>query len=292
MYNSVLTRKQKINSGIHFIGVSLLFFICFLVIDNTHLMAQGNLMIAPHRIVFEGQKRVMDVTLANTGQDSAKYSISFLQYRVNDDGGYEDVKTPDPGQKFADQNIRFFPRTVMLGPNEAQVVKLQLIKSDQLEPGEYRSHIYFRAIPNQKVLGEAENKKDSSGFSIKIVPIFGISIPVIIRVGESTTILNITDIKLITAADGTKKLLLSIHRTGNMSSLGDVTISYIAPNGKATKIGLEEGVAVYTPNLLRRLEVALDNNSSVDLSKGKIHVAYTSQSETRTVKLAEADLAL
>ena len=63
-------------------------------------------------------------------------------------------------------------------------------------------------------------------------------------------------------------------------------------NGKETKIGLTTGVAVYTPNLLRRMKVVLENKSTPDLSKGKIHVLYSSESDTRPVKLAEADLAL
>lgn len=291
MYISVTTYTQKFRSKVHAIGLFFLLFIIFSVLCNANVMAQGNLLIAPHRIVFEGQKRVMEVNLANVGQDSAKYSISFLQYRMTEDGAYEEITTPDPGQNFADKNIRFFPRSVMLGPGESQVVKLQLTKSEQLEPGEYRSHLYFRALPNQKALGEEDTKKDTTSISIKIVPIFGITIPVIIRVGESTTTLNITDLKLETA-DSTKKLLLTIHRTGNMSVIGDISISHIAPNGKETKIGLVNGIAIYTPSPLRRLKVDLENKSTVDLGKGTIRVLFSSQSDTRPEKLAEAELVL
>ena len=38
------------------------------------LLAQGNLLITPRRVVFEGTKRSMDLNLANTGQDSATYA--------------------------------------------------------------------------------------------------------------------------------------------------------------------------------------------------------------------------
>lgn len=290
MYISVITHAQKFRSKVHGIGLFFLLFIIFSVLCNANVMAQGNLLIAPQRVVFEGQKRVMEVNLANAGQDSAKYSISFLQYRMTEDGAIDEITTPDPGQNFADKNIRFFPRSVMLGPGESQVVKLQLTKSEQLEPGEYRSHLYFRALPNQKALGEEDTKIDSTSISIKIVPIFGITIPVIIRVGESTTTLNMTDLKLETAADGANKLLLTIHRTGNMSVIGDISISHIAPNGKETKIGLVKGIAVYAPNPLRRLKVDLENKSTVDLGKGTIRVLFSSQSDTRPEKLAEAEL--
>ena len=292
MCNSEIQLLKKIRSDFNFLRLCLFFSVSFLVLINANLFAQGNLLITPKRVVFEGQKRVMEVTLANVGQDSAKYNISFLQYRVNADGAYEGITVPDPGQNFADKNIRFFPRTVRLAPSESQVIKLQLTKIEQLEPGEYRSHLYFRAVPNQKALGEEDTKIDSTAIAIKIIPIFGITIPVIIRVGESSTTVNITNLKLETAADGTNKLLLTITRSGNMSAYGDLLISHISSNGKESKIGLIQGVAVYTPNLLRRLQIDLENKPSVDLHKGTIRVLYSSQSDTRQAKLAEAELTL
>ena len=288
MYHSPIQSTQKIRSGILLFGISIILFL----FSTSSLMAQGNLLITPHRIVFEGQKRVMEVNLANTGQDSAKYTISFLQYRMTEDGAYVEITTPDPGQNFADKNIRFFPRSVMLGPNETQVVKLQLTKGELLAPGEYRSHLYFRSLPNQKGLGDDEAKRDTTAITIRILPIFGITIPVIIRVGESNTTTTISDLKLEKGTDGNNKLLLTINRTGNMSAFGDVLISHRSTNGKETQIGLVKSVAVYTPNSLRKLKVDLDNKSSIDLSKGTIHVLFSSQSDTRPVKLAEAELVL
>jgi hypothetical protein len=255
-------------------------------------MAQGNLLIYPQRVVFEGQKRIMEMSIANTGQDSANYTLSFLQYKLNDDGIYEKITIPEPGQNFADKNIRFYPRSVMLGPNESQVVKLQLTKSDQLGPGEYRSHLYFRALPTHNALGEKDTKVDTTNISINITPIFGITVPVIIRVGKSTTILNITDLKLEKTTDGTNKLQLCINRTGNMSAFGDISVTHFAPDGKETKIGLIKGVAVYTPNSVRKLKVNLENISSVDLSKGVIRVLFFSQNIKRIEKLAEAEFTL
>jgi uncharacterized membrane protein len=291
MCNSVMFLLKNLKSRFRFRGLSFFLFLILTVFFNVHLKAQGNLMVNPKRVVFEGQKRIMEVNLSNVGLDSAKYSISILQLRMTDDGKFEEITTPDPGQNFADKNIRFFPRSVILAPNETQVVKLQLTKSDQLEPGEYRSHLYFKSLNELKALGEEVTKNDST-VSIKIIPVFGITIPVIIRVGESNTILNITDLKLETAPDGSIKLNLKINRTGNMSAFGDLSISYIAPNGKKTKIGLAKGIAVYSPNFLRNVKVDLEINSEIDLSKGAIKVLYESQLDTRPEKLAEAELVL
>jgi hypothetical protein len=292
MYTSVFTNKNKLKARAHFAGLSFFLFISFSLLCGSQLKAQGNLLISPHRVVFEGQKRVMEINLANTGQDSAKYSVSFLQYKMNEDGAFEEITAPEPGLNFSDKNVRVFPRIVMLGPNESQVIKLQLTKSDELTPGEYRSHIYFRAIANQKALGEQDIKKDSSAISIKLVAVFGITVPVIIRIGESTTTLKLTDLKIEKGTDGINRLLLSINRSGNMSAYGDITIIYKAPNGTETQIGLVNGVAVYTPLAVRKMKIDLDNKSDLDLSKGTIRAVFSSNDDTHPVKLAEAELAL
>jgi hypothetical protein len=272
--------------------VPVIFIIVFSFLSSYKVMAQGNLQVTPTRLIFDGSRKFINVNLVNIGKDSADYTISFIQYRMSDESSVEEITTPDPGQRFADKYIRYFPRSVMLGPGEFQIIKLQLINSEQLESGEYRSHLYLRALPEEKILGNEEKKDTTTALSIKIIPIFGISIPVIIRVGESNTVLNITDLKLEKTADGHNRLYLTIHRTGNMSTIGDISVSYRAPNGKETKLGVTEDMVIYTPNLLRRFTIDLEKNSSVVINKGIIHVTYTMKKGNNAVKLAEADLSI
>src|SRR5258706_364758 len=157
------------------------FFIILLILPlvfSIRTMAQGNLLLMPRRVVFEGSKRYEELNLANTGVDTARYVISLMHVRMKEDGGFEEILKPDSGENFADRFIRFFPHTVTLGPAESQVVKIQLTNINELTPGEYRSHIYFRAIPQKAPLGEDKAVADSA-ISIHLTPIFGISIPVI-----------------------------------------------------------------------------------------------------------------
>lgn len=271
------------------------FAIAFLLISflsTINMSAQGDLLITPRRVVFDGTKRVMELNLANTGKDTAKYNVSIIQYRMNEDGSFEEITVPDPGQNFADKNIRFFPRTVTLGPNEAQSVKMQVTNTDQLAPGEYRSHVYFRAVPKEVALGQADTKKDSTAVSIKLVPIFGITIPVIIRVGASTTKVTLSDLKMSYLNDTTTHLEIKFNRTGNMSIYGDIKVMHVSPSGKETPVATVSGIAVYTPNAARRFTVELDSKAHVDLHKGSIKVTYFAQSDTRPEKYAETELKL
>lgn len=292
MNNSVIQLIKKNKLRIKSYGQFNLLVIGLLIIFNIQVKAQTNLQISPSRIVFDGQTKIMELELTNQGQDSAKYSISFIQIRMTDDGKFETITSPDPDQKFSDKNIRFFPRSVRLGPNETQIIKLQLIKGEQLSSGEYRSHLFFKSLIPIKALDAGDIKKDTSAVLFAIVPTFGITVPIIIRVGENTNTNNISDLKIENVTDGTKKLNLTINRYGNMSVYGDIIVTYISSNGKETKIGLSKGVAVYTPNKIHRIKVTLDNKPNVDFSKGVLKVLFTTQSEIRPIKLAEAQLTL
>lgn len=279
--------KSKSNIGKFFKGLLLLS-----LIFSTEGFAQGNLLITPRRVVFDGSRRVMELNLANTGQDSSKYNVSLIQYRMNDDGSFVEITEPDPGQNFADKNIRFFPRTVTLGPNEAQVVKMQVTNTDKLAPGEYRSHVYFRSVPKQIALGEEDPTRDTTAVSVKLTPIFGITIPVIIRIGASTTAVTLSDLQYEMFNDTTNILNLIFNRSGNMSIYGDLKIVHISASGKETQIGAINGIAVYTPNTLRKVRIELDNVKNVNYKSGKIKVTFSSQSDTKPEKYAEAELEL
>jgi P pilus assembly chaperone PapD len=266
--------------------------IVFMLFYTTNLMAQGNLMIFPRRVVFEGPKRSQTLNLANTGVDTARYNISFVQYRMKENGAFEEITQPDFEENFADKYIRFFPRSVILAPNDAQAVKIQLVKTNQMSPGEYRSHLYFRAVPAEKPLGEKDVLKDTASMSIKLVPVFGITVPVIIRVGESTAKVSISDVSFAMVNDTIPVLSMAFNRTGNMSVYGDIAIDYISPQGKVTRVSFIQGMAVYTPNPIRRLKVDFDKTLGINYSRGKLHIVYSSQSDTKPEKLAETELIL
>jgi hypothetical protein len=255
-------------------------------------MAQGNLLLTPRRIVFEGNMRSVDLNLANVGSDTATYAISIVQIRMTEDGNFETITEPDPDQYFSGQNLRFFPRSVTLGPNEAQTVKIQLVKAAQLAPGEYRSHFYFRAVPKEKPLGEEEAVTDPSSITVRLTPVFGITIPAIIRIGQSTTKTTITDISLEETDDTNWSISLTFNRSGNFSVYGDLAVDHISENGKVTRVGVANGIAVYTPNTLRRFRFNLNNVEGVDMNSGKLRLSFSAPSDVKPEKYAEAEVNL
>ncbi|HRD57895.1 MAG TPA: hypothetical protein PK504_07580 [Ferruginibacter sp.] len=256
----------------------------FLLHISFFAVAQGDLLIAPKRIVFDGSKRVEEINLANIGKDTATYTISFMQYRMDENGKFEPVSDQDSTLKFAHKNLRFFPRTVTLAPKEAQSVKVQVIKTNELTTGEYRSHLYFRAVPNKNDLGdEAPEPTQDSGFSIKLTPVFGISIPVIIRVGETYSTSHFSNAKFEFIQQTHPALSITLNRTGNISAYGDIAVNYIGANKKAIPVCFMKGLAVYVPNSKRILQLPLVQKEGVDYKSGKLQVVYTDQSPKAAV---------
>lgn len=289
--NQLTTFKQRLlNRILSFIcAFSALLFAQLIFPISAH--CQGNLLLMPRRVVFEGAKKYEELNLANTGKDTARYVISLMHVRMREDGSFEEITEPGPGENFADKYLRFFPRSVVLGPDESQVIKIQLNRTNELTPGEYRSHIYFRAVPNEAPLGQTLPVKDST-ISVKLVPIFGISIPVIIRVGENDAAVTLSNPEIEIAEDTLHILNMTFNRKGNMSVYGDLSVNYISEQGKTISAGIIKGIAVYTPNQLRRFRLNLENHPGIDYHSGKLHVTYTTPAESKSATIAEMDIVL
>jgi hypothetical protein len=171
-------------------------------------------------------------------------------------------------------------------------VKVQLVRATQLAPGEYRSHFYFRAVPKIRPLGEEEAVRDSTTISVRLTPVFGITIPAIIRSGESNTKVTLSDLALAIAEDATPTLNLKFNRTGNFSVYGDLAVDHVSPQGIVTRVGAANGIAVYTPNTARRFQFNLNKVPGVDFRSGKLLVVFSASSDVKPVRYAEAELKL
>lgn len=211
---------------------------------------------------------------------------------MTENGAFEQISEPDPGQLFADKNIRFFPRTVTLAPAEAQVVKVQLYRANQLSEGEYRSHFYFRAVPKVNPLGETEQDTDTSAISVVIRPIFGITIPVIVRVGNPHANVILSNLSLKRINDTIPDFSLTFNRSGNASIYGDLAVYHISPQGKETKVGIANGIAVYTPNTKRIFHFNLNNVPGVDYTSGTLRAVFSAPSDVKPERYAEGELQL
>ena len=248
----------------------------------------GSLLVAPTRVVFSGARRTAEISLINTGSRAATYRISLIRLRMNERGDVQEIEDGQPGERFADALVRFSPQQVTLEPRVGQTVRIALRKPADLETGEYRSHLLFRELPRADASGE-ESKPD--GVAIRLVPIFGVSIPVIVRHGPLTSLLLLENTRLVDSAPGEAMLQVTLKRQGDSSVCGNLEVAYLPDRGSRVEIGRIQGVAVYTPNLSRLIRIPLRGLEAGALGRGRLVVTFTAtDSVSPLVALAEIAL--
>ncbi len=259
----------------------LLYTFIFISGFSYSLKAQGNLLITPMRVVFDGAKQNQELSLVNIGKDTATFSISLLQYNMKEDGSLLKIERIEEMQRSAEPYLRIFPRQVTLAPGEPQVIMLQCRRQADMPSGEYLSHLYFRAENDISPLGLKQADQDSTKLTINLIPIYGLCIPVIIRTSDVNVSASLTDLKLESPKESSPNLKFNINRFGNISTYGDIIVDYIPAQGKATQIGFIRGVGVYTDINKRNVTIKLNTPSNSVLRKGKLKVRYITNDETK-----------
>ncbi|MBS1914570.1 MAG: molecular chaperone [Bacteroidetes bacterium] len=257
--------------------------------DAMRAQTPGDLLVTPTRVVFESGKRIETLTLINRGQDSATYRISLVQFRMKRDGSLERIDSVDPGQKSANDMIRFFPREVTIAPGESQNVRVQVRIPDSVAQGEYRSHIFFRGVPKQTALvPTADTSKNE--FSVNLKAVYGVSLPVIVRNGNLKATVQISDIQLKRGDSSNREVLsLTFHREGMASVCGTVRVTFVPNSGESTQLASLGGVAIYTPNEERTFKMPIAVPSGLDLRNGRIKVEYLAISDASSEMLASGE---
>lgn len=250
-----------------------------IIVFSFRAEAQGDLLVTPKRVVFEGNKQKEVLYLLNMGEDTTTYSVSFVQKNMKEDGSFVDVAETELGQQFADSYLRIFPRKITLAPKEGQSIALQYRRKGDMKAGEYRSHLYFRSEKDYTALGDKGASKDSKSLSVQLIPIFGMSIPIIIRTGETDVTATISDLKLETQDETVQNLSFIINRLGNISLYGDIRVQFIPEKGKPYEIGAINGLGVYTSINKRNISLRLDATTKKPLTKGTLKVTYSSNSD-------------
>ena len=248
-------------------------------------------MVSPTRVVFEGNERSKQINLINNGAETGRFKISFVRRNMTAEGQIIDVDEKEAGM-YSDEMVRFSPRLVTLAPGQSQTVRLMLRKKSGTVDGEYRSHMMFQSLPDpaaSDVSNLASEKAES--LSIKLIPVVGITIPVIVRQGKLNTKVSLSDFEMKQAntVKAHSVLSLKINRDGNQSVYGDFRVHFTPKGGIPVVVGQVNGVAVYTSTDSRMLDIQLQTPSAFNLSNGELHVTYLEAGkDERSGLIAEA----
>jgi len=245
----------------------------------------GDLLVAPTRIILDGRKGT-EIVLNNIGDEPATYRISVEFRRMTPDGNLEDVAAPTPQEQAAADMIIYAPRRVTLPPNEPQSIRIAARPPQGLPDGEYRVHLLFRAVPaaNPVAVTPADQPK---GLQFQLTPIYGVTIPVIVRLGNLQATAGISNVAL-QRSDGKSTIDLDLTRSGSRSTFGEVRV---LKAGVKDPIAIQKGVAVYTEIGTRHLSIPVDDTYKGEIA-GPVTVQYIETYQDGNEKLAETQAVL
>ena len=246
----------------------------------------GDLLVAPTRIVLDGRKGA-EVILNNIGEEPATYRVSIEFRRMTPEGGLVDVPAPTAEDQKAADMILYQPRKVVLAPRQPQAIRIVARPPQGLPDGEYRVHLLFRAIPPSNPVVQAAAAEPAKGLRFQLTPVYGVTIPVIVRLGNLRATAGIANVRL-DKKDGKSFVSLDLSRSGERSTFGEVRV--LKPGVRAP-IAIQKAVAVYKEVGVRHLAIPLDDAHQASAA-GPVTVQYVETFDDGSHVIAETQTVL
>lgn len=243
----------------------------------------GDLLVAPTRLVLNGS-RGAEVIIKNVGEETATYRISVELRRMLPNGALSEVIEPSAEEKTAQDMVFYAPRKVTLPPNQPQSVRVSARVPANLPDGEYRVHLLFRAIPDPKPVGAGE---DIQGVGFRLTPIYGVTIPVIIRLGNLEAKAGLAAVHLL-EANGRKAIALDLVRNGSRSTYGEIRV---LKEGVKEPIAELKGVAVYRELTTRHVTIPIAPEDEAK-ALGAVKVQYFETTDAGSSLVSETSAML
>jgi hypothetical protein len=224
----------------------------------------ANINLSPRRLVFEANARASTVLVFNTGAEPATYNIELVDRIMTPAGAVLGLADAPKNEATADavsrlksarEMVSFTPRRVVLAPGETQTIRIRIQRSADLPAGEYRTHLTVTAVPppDQGLTADQAATAADANLSVRLTPLFSISIPVVIRQGPPQIGVEFENLAYRTAGAGEAAaggvMTLDIVRKGASSLYGDIEVR--GADRASKPLGALGGVAVY-PEIDRR----------------------------------------
>ncbi|WP_122464523.1 MULTISPECIES: fimbria/pilus periplasmic chaperone [Brevundimonas] len=218
----------------------------------------ADLNISPKRVVFGPGERTATVYVFNQGDEPATYTVELVDRVMLPDGQIA-AAADHPEQPIASalELVQHTPRRITLAPRQSQAIRVRA-RPGAGEAAERRTHLTVTALPPEDAGFTAEQAAVETGddVALRVVALFSVSIPVIVRDGVADARAAIENPVFRPASEvgGQGGVALDLVRLGANSVYGDVEIR--AGQGRDGRVvGLVRGVAVY-PEVERRTVVA------------------------------------
>ena len=252
----------------------------FCALSSAPAAAQGDLLIAPTRVIIS-QGGSSEVILSNIGSEPATYRISAELRRMTEDGDFHEVTEAEatPAELAALQMVTYAPRRITLLPGQPQSVRISIRQPEGLPDGEYRVHLNFRAVP--PALKPEDGAGSATGVSIKLIPVYGITIPVFVRRGRLDVSATLANAHLVKEPGGSF-VELDLTRAGQRSVYGE----FIGKSARGEVLFDLRGIAAYPEITHRKVQIPLSPDALAKL-RGPVKIEYRELPENGGALIAE-----
>ena len=134
--------------------------------------------------------------------------------------------------------------------------------------------------------GPAEDAAAAAGdIAIRLIPVYGITIPVIVRKGQLQAVAALNNPRVVTE-EGVPVLRIEMTRTGDRSTFGEIRV--IKP-GLPDPVLIARGIAIYTEVGIRHLALPLTPEQAAEMRSGNLRFEYRELPEKGGALLASIE---
>jgi hypothetical protein len=231
--------------------------------------AQGVLTIFPKRVELDMRQRTFTVSVANASAEVARYRVELIDKVMSPEGRVDNLPEGQTYDRTAAPFVRYSPRTIELRPGETQAIRIIARRDIDMVDGEYRTFLNVRELPREGGVSVDEALQPGE-ISVRIVPLFNIAIPIILRSGSlsfQSTLENVRRESRDIDGQQVDGIAATLTRSGDRSAYGNLYVLMADPEnpGRDLVVGGLFGVAVY-PELTSRqvfVPMRMPNNAAV-----------------------------
>jgi len=235
--------------------------------------ADAVLFIYPTIVLFEGNQRSAEITLANRGDQTGTFEMSWSDMTMTPAGGLAKFEGQAPWS--VRSYVRYSPRRVTLAPSESQIIKIALRRDQDVPEGEYYSHFKVLTLNSEDPSAEQSNADDQSP-GVVIEARTAVAIPIVWRNSQATPMASIESVRIDSDAN---QLTVDVRRHGQLSVRGFLHAFETAPDGTRNFLAEPVPLVIY-PSILTRLTAITLNDGVMarSLPRGT-EVYYSSELE-------------
>lgn len=197
----------------------------------------------PTRVVLTERQRTAVVRVFNTGTESQRYTVQWVDMRMTQERGLTMVEDASEleGIEPARDLVFFAPRQATVPAQSSQTIRMMARPPRDLPDGEYRSHLLITQPPKR---GDGDGDGGDGGATTRILRVSRTTLPVIYRQGDPDFQVEVAELALTRNRDD-PAVRVTLEHSGAKSLYGDVEILWRGDDGEELVLNEINGVAVY-----------------------------------------------